>query len=38
MIKKYNLKLTEDRILDFRNTIKEIVGIEKENLSEHSFR
>jgi hypothetical protein len=36
MIKKYNLKLTDERIDDFRNTIREIVGIEKDNLSEHS--
>jgi hypothetical protein len=38
MIKKYNLKLTDERIEDFRNTITEIVEIEKENTSEHSFR
>jgi hypothetical protein len=38
MIKKYNLKLTDERIDDFRNTITEIVGIEKENVSENSFR
>ena len=38
MIKKYNLKLTEERIEDFRNTITEIVGIEKDNMSELSFR
>jgi len=38
MIKKYNLKLTDERIEDFRNTITEIVGIEKENVSENSFR
>jgi hypothetical protein len=38
MIKKYNLKLTDERIEDFRSTITEIVGIEKENVSEHSFR
>jgi|APCry1669189472_1035225.scaffolds.fasta_scaffold166463_1 hypothetical protein len=36
MIKRYNLKLTDERIDDFRNTITEIVEIEKENLSEHS--
>lgn len=38
MIKKYNLKLTEDRIEDFRNTITEIVGREKDNISELSFK
>jgi hypothetical protein len=36
MIKKYNLKITDERIDDFRNTITEIVEIEKENLSEIS--
>ena len=36
MIKKYNLKLTDERIDDFRNTITEIVGKEKENLSEEN--